>query len=308
MSLADRVEASARSRDGLPWRRASALTSKAVGRRPGSSGRSARRSSGSNAPESPGSSTWCTSFSPGSRSSGEAARAGRAAAEVPRGGGSSEEISSPPPACTCVTPTFCRLISDEPEKARRALRKAAERWSHQSFYLQHYFQLFGDAEISLYSGSGQGAWKELSERWWGLKQLARPAFAILSHRVAVTCARAAPCRLRRATTCPAPTAARFLRLAARDAQAYRGRKGAVGRPAGGAPARRSRFAFVDEREKRARTSGRGRGRLRRGEDGALRRRRAALPRAASSAARRGAPWSSRRTRGWGPSASRIPSG
>jgi hypothetical protein len=65
---------------------------------------------------------------------------------------------------------FMHLISDEAEKARRALRRAAERWSQKSFYMQHYFHVVGDAEISLYSGSGQAAWKELSDRWRGLKR------------------------------------------------------------------------------------------------------------------------------------------
>ncbi len=86
---------------------------------------------------------------------------------------------------------FMHLISDEAEKARRGLRQAAERWSQQSFHMQHYFHLVGDAEISLYSGSGQAAWKGLSDRWQGLKRsliLRSQYFRIESQHLRARCA------------------------------------------------------------------------------------------------------------------------
>jgi hypothetical protein len=108
------------------------------------------------------------------------------------------------------------LMLDEPEKGRRALRKAADRWSRQSFSLQHYFQLFGDAEISLYSGSGQAAWKELSERWWGLKRsllLRSQYFRIESDHLRARCALAVAAW----DNVPGSNQARFLRFAVRGA-------------------------------------------------------------------------------------------
>ncbi len=57
------------------------------------------------------------------------------------------------------------LMRDDPPEARRGLRQATDQWSHQGFYLQHYFHLIGDVEISLYAGSGQAAWEGLAERW-----------------------------------------------------------------------------------------------------------------------------------------------
>ena len=76
------------------------------------------------------------------------------------------------------------LSADDPEKARTALRHAVERWSQQSFYMQHYFQMATEAEISLYSGSGQAAWKTLVESWPRPGAVAVAAGAVLSHRVA----------------------------------------------------------------------------------------------------------------------------
>jgi eukaryotic-like serine/threonine-protein kinase len=87
-----------------------------------------------------------------------------------------------------------QLMSDEPQAARADLQRAAEEWSQASFYMQHYFRLIGDAEISLYAGSGLIAWEELLERWGGLQQsLVRRAqlFRIESQHVRGRCALAA---------------------------------------------------------------------------------------------------------------------
>jgi hypothetical protein len=62
------------------------------------------------------------------------------------------------------------LMADEPGRARRQLRAAADAWSHQGFHLQHYFQLVGETDISLYQGSGLVAWENLVERWAGLER------------------------------------------------------------------------------------------------------------------------------------------
>ena len=88
-------------------------------------------------------------------------------------------------------------MSDEPEKARAGLRRAVDQWSQQSFYMQHYFRLMGEAEISLYSGSGRLAWKDLLESWPGLEQsLLRRAqfFRIESQHLRARCALAAASR------------------------------------------------------------------------------------------------------------------
>jgi hypothetical protein len=74
------------------------------------------------------------------------------------------------------------------------VRKAADRWSQKSFKMQHYFQLIGDTEISLYSGSGQAALEHLEGRWQSLKRslLRRiQLFRIESHHVRGRCVLAA---------------------------------------------------------------------------------------------------------------------
>ncbi len=62
------------------------------------------------------------------------------------------------------------LMADEPGRAQRQLRTSADAWSHQGFHLQHYFQLVGETDISLYLGSGLAAWENLVERWPGLER------------------------------------------------------------------------------------------------------------------------------------------
>jgi hypothetical protein len=57
------------------------------------------------------------------------------------------------------------LMLDEPAEARQQLTLAASEWSHQGFYLQHYFHLIGDLEIAMYAGSSREAWTTLAERW-----------------------------------------------------------------------------------------------------------------------------------------------
>jgi hypothetical protein len=59
-------------------------------------------------------------------------------------------------------------MSDQPERAREELRTAAAQWSHQGFHLQHYFELVGETEISLYEGSAVEAWEGLLKRWRAL--------------------------------------------------------------------------------------------------------------------------------------------
>jgi hypothetical protein len=61
------------------------------------------------------------------------------------------------------------LVSDEPERARGEIRRAAAQWSHQGFYLQHYFHLVGETEIALYAGSALEAWEGLLRRWRALE-------------------------------------------------------------------------------------------------------------------------------------------
>jgi serine/threonine protein kinase/tetratricopeptide (TPR) repeat protein len=58
-----------------------------------------------------------------------------------------------------------RLMDDQPEAARREAIDAVARWSHASFHLQHYWQLTGLTEITLYEGRPEAAW-EVIERTW----------------------------------------------------------------------------------------------------------------------------------------------
>ena len=61
------------------------------------------------------------------------------------------------------------LAADDAVAARGEVRAIVDRWSHQGFHLQHYFDLFGQAEIDLYAGDGASAWKRVSRTWPALK-------------------------------------------------------------------------------------------------------------------------------------------
>jgi hypothetical protein len=61
-------------------------------------------------------------------------------------------------------------MSDEPVRAREELDRAVDQWSHQGFYLQHYFHLLGETEISLYAGPSPVAWEGLLGRWRALER------------------------------------------------------------------------------------------------------------------------------------------
>jgi hypothetical protein len=60
---------------------------------------------------------------------------------------------------------FVSLMNDQPEQAQEELRAAIERWSRHSFFLQHYFEMYAQMDISHYQGDFRGAWEFLAGRW-----------------------------------------------------------------------------------------------------------------------------------------------
>src|SRR6185437_4942618 len=66
--------------------------------------------------------------------------------------------------------TFVRLAADEPERARRELAQVMEKWSHQGFHVQHMNRLFDEAQIDLYLGDSETAWRRLADAWPALEQ------------------------------------------------------------------------------------------------------------------------------------------
>jgi hypothetical protein len=62
------------------------------------------------------------------------------------------------------------LAADEPEEARRGVREAITSWSSREFYLQHWWSLIAETEISLYSRRGAEAWNLVTEQWPALRR------------------------------------------------------------------------------------------------------------------------------------------
>src|SRR5207249_5177401 len=62
------------------------------------------------------------------------------------------------------------LAADEPETARREVREAIARWPSGEFYVQHWWSLIANVEISLYSGQDQAAWDLVASEWPRLKR------------------------------------------------------------------------------------------------------------------------------------------
>jgi hypothetical protein len=57
------------------------------------------------------------------------------------------------------------LVMDKPEKARQEIRETVARWSHRAYYLQHYYDLFGQTEVDLYEGNAEEAWRRIVTEW-----------------------------------------------------------------------------------------------------------------------------------------------
>jgi serine/threonine protein kinase/tetratricopeptide (TPR) repeat protein len=57
------------------------------------------------------------------------------------------------------------LAADQPEEARRESLDAIRQWSQAGFHIQHCYDLFTQAQVSLYEGDGPGALAQVRERW-----------------------------------------------------------------------------------------------------------------------------------------------
>ena len=62
------------------------------------------------------------------------------------------------------------LTQDQPLQAREELRQAIESWSRHIFFVQHWYEMFGQVETALYSGEKAAAWQHLDSRWPELEQ------------------------------------------------------------------------------------------------------------------------------------------
>jgi len=62
-------------------------------------------------------------------------------------------------------PGIVWLAADDPDAARRAVRKVMDRWSLRGFYLQHYLEMYAENQIDLYTGDWAAAWRRADERW-----------------------------------------------------------------------------------------------------------------------------------------------
>jgi hypothetical protein len=61
------------------------------------------------------------------------------------------------------------LAADNPDKARAEVIEALKAWSHEGFHLQHYVSLHALAQIELYTGDVEVAWKHVEGQWPALE-------------------------------------------------------------------------------------------------------------------------------------------
>ena len=61
------------------------------------------------------------------------------------------------------------LAADDPDKARAEVIEALKAWSHEGFHLQHYVSLHALAQIELYTGDVEVAWKHIEGQWQALE-------------------------------------------------------------------------------------------------------------------------------------------
>jgi hypothetical protein len=57
------------------------------------------------------------------------------------------------------------LALDNPGEARREIREPLAHWSHSGYYVQHYYDLFGQTEADLYEGRADAAWQRVLDAW-----------------------------------------------------------------------------------------------------------------------------------------------
>ncbi|HZE64796.1 MAG TPA: protein kinase [Pyrinomonadaceae bacterium] len=61
------------------------------------------------------------------------------------------------------------LAADDPDKARAEVIEALKAWPHEGFHLQHYSSLLAQAQIELYTGDADVAWKHIAGQWHALE-------------------------------------------------------------------------------------------------------------------------------------------
>jgi serine/threonine protein kinase/tetratricopeptide (TPR) repeat protein len=61
------------------------------------------------------------------------------------------------------------LAADDPDKARAEVIEALKAWPHEGFHLQHYSSLLALAQIELYTGDADVAWKHIMGQWSALE-------------------------------------------------------------------------------------------------------------------------------------------
>jgi tetratricopeptide (TPR) repeat protein len=61
------------------------------------------------------------------------------------------------------------LADDDPDKARAEVIEALKAWPHEGFHLQHYSSLLAQAQIELYTGDFDVAWKHIEGQWPALE-------------------------------------------------------------------------------------------------------------------------------------------
>jgi serine/threonine protein kinase len=57
------------------------------------------------------------------------------------------------------------LAADDPNRARAEVIEALKSWSHEGFHLQHYVSLHALAQIELYTGDAEVAWRHVEGQW-----------------------------------------------------------------------------------------------------------------------------------------------
>ncbi|CAN5474848.1 hypothetical protein BH20ACI3_BH20ACI3_01720 [soil metagenome] len=62
------------------------------------------------------------------------------------------------------------LAADDPNGARAEVIEALKAWSHEGFHLQHYTSMHALAQIEIYTGDAEVAWKHIQAQWKALEQ------------------------------------------------------------------------------------------------------------------------------------------
>jgi tetratricopeptide (TPR) repeat protein len=143
-------------------------------------------------------------------------------------------------------PSIAALRTDDPVRARAAMKQASAKWAQPGYHTPHYWSTYAEAQVDLYEGDGHAAWTRIAEAWPKMRASMMFQAQVILLEASFLRARAA---LAAAVQHP-PLEGAMLRAARRDARTLASSDAPYGPPL--ARVVRASIDVIEGREERAR--------------------------------------------------------